>query len=603
MASFQRKFGVQIKHRTLVSVFLAFGLVISTPPVYAQSPDGTLDSSFGTSGSTTTTTGSNDSIRSIALDSQGRIIAGGYSRSGGVDKFTLARYSSNGVLDTSFGTSGFTTTTFGPTDPSGTVASITLDSQGRIIAGGSALIGGVNKFVLARYTTNGALDTSFGTSGFTTTSPGSNDTVRSIALDAQGRIIAGGSSLIGGVNKFVLARYTTNGALDTSFGTSGFTTTTPGTNDTIVSITLDSQERIIAGGQSWIGSNKFALTRYTANGALDTSFGTSGFTTTTPGTDDGIYSITLDSQERIIASGGAQVGGNYTFALARYTTNGTLDTSFGTSGFNTSTKGSSDGSSSVALDVKGRIIVAGVAKIDTVNKFALARYTADGALDTSFGTSGFTTTTIGSNAGIIAIIRDSQGRIIAGGYALDGSKKFALSRYLILRVPIFTLSTTSETASAGSAVTGYVITSSGGAIDSYSISPAVSNGLSFDASTGLISGTPITTASNVIFTITGINSSGTTSATYSLTVNPNPAVAQAAAEAARVAAANSAAEAAKKQKELMGLLSVIPSIAGLSVNIGDLANSLLIEQKCTKGKRVKYVKNGASCPRGYAKKK
>ena len=73
------------------------------------------------------------------------------------------------------------------------------------------------------------------------------------------------------------------------------------------------------------------------------------------------------------------------------------------------------------------------------------------------------------------------------------------------------------------------------------------------------------------------------------------------AEAARKAAA-AAAEAARKQRELTELLSVIPSIAGLALSIGDLTNSLLLT-KCVKGKTVKNVKKGAKCPKGYKKNK
>ena len=80
-------------------------------------------------------------------------------------------------------------------------------------------------------------------------------------------------------------------------------------------------------------------------------------------------------------------------------------------------------------------------------------------------------------------------------------------------------------------------------------------------------------------------------------------VAAAAAEAVRVAAVNSAADAAKKQKELTELLSVIPSIAGLALNLGDLTNSLLLKQKCVRGTKTKYVKKGAKCPKGYVRKK
>jgi hypothetical protein len=77
----------------------------------------------------------------------------------------------------------------------------------------------------------------------------------------------------------------------------------------------------------------------------------------------------------------------------------------------------------------------------------------------------------------------------------------------------------------------------------------------------------------------------------------------AAVETARIAAANSAADAAKKQKELTEILSMIPSIAGLALNVGDLANTILTKQKCAKGKKIKYVKKGSRCPAGYVKKK
>jgi hypothetical protein len=74
------------------------------------------------------------------------------------------------------------------------------------------------------------------------------------------------------------------------------------------------------------------------------------------------------------------------------------------------------------------------------------------------------------------------------------------------------------------------------------------------------------------------------------------------ADAARAAsAASEAAKKAKEQKELTELLAVIPSIAGLALNLGDLTNSLL-KQKCTKGKTIKYVKKGAKCPKGYRKR-
>jgi hypothetical protein len=86
------------------------------------------------------------------------------------------------------------------------------------------------------------------------------------------------------------------------------------------------------------------------------------------------------------------------------------------------------------------------------------------------------------------------------------------------------------------------------------------------------------------------------------TIEIDRSPAEIAAEAARVAAAAEAARKAKEQKELTELLSVIPSIAGLALNIGDLTNSVLTT-KCVKGKTIKYVKKGAKCPKGFVKRK
>ena len=106
-------------------------------------------------------------------------------------------------------------------------------------------------------------------------------------------------------------------------------------------------------------------------------------------------------------------------------------------------------------------------------------------------------------------------------------------------------------------------------------------------------------------TIKARNSIGLSTASSSLsatTTDSSLDASETAAEAARFAAATEAARKAKEQKELTELLSVIPSIAGLALNLGDLTNSLLTT-KCVKGKTVKNVKKGAKCPKGYVKKK
>ena len=423
---------------TVIGALLASTLVIITSPVQAALPDGRVDTSFGTSGFTRTIIADNDIILDIALDSQDRIIAGGFAVIGGAQNFALARYTSNGVLDTSFGTAGLTTTAIGT---SASINSIALDGQGRIIVGGVATIGGAGKFVVARYTSSGVLDTSFGTAGLATTTIGDAAMLFSIALDSQGRIIVGGLTVIGGAQNFALARYTSNGVLDTSFGTAGLTTTAIGTSASINSIAIDSQGRIVVGGFATIGgANKFVLARYTSSGVLDTSFGTAGLATTTIGADAIIFSIAFDSQGRIIGGGLTVIGAVQQFALARYTSNGVLDTSFGTSGFTTTLIGTNDAILSIALDSQERILAGGGATIGGPGtNFVLARYSSSGVLDTSFGTSGLITTTPDNVFGSTrSIVFDSQGRVIAGGFGGTYTRvinEFNLVRYLVSTNP------------------------------------------------------------------------------------------------------------------------------------------------------------------------
>jgi hypothetical protein len=147
----------------------------------------------------------------------------------------------------------------------------------------------------------------------------------------------------------------------------------------------------------------------------------------------------------------------------------------------------------------------------------------------------------------------------------------------------------------GAAITDYEYSINGGDYTSAgtTTSPFTITGLS-----GRTAYSVMIKARNSIGLSTASSSLSATTTDSSLDANE-----AAAAEAARVAAANAAADAAKKQKELTELLSIIPSIAGLALNLGDLTNTLLLKQKCVKGTKTKYVKKGAKCPKGYVKKK
>lgn len=191
--------------------------------VARQNPDGTPDNTFGVNGrrilSFPNGSGSfyNAQGSSLAILPDGGVVVAGRvtNLSSGGSSGVLFRFSSAGVLDPTFGPDGSGTfvSTFGATGAS--LNSLVRQSDGSFIAAGGVSSG---NFLIAKFTANGTLDTTFGTGGFVTTDfNGGSESAASILLQPDGRIIAGGVSS----NDSALARYNANGSLDTSFGTGG----------------------------------------------------------------------------------------------------------------------------------------------------------------------------------------------------------------------------------------------------------------------------------------------------------------------------------------------------------------------------------------------
>jgi uncharacterized delta-60 repeat protein len=402
------------------------------PPIMAPVPGvkGILDTSFATNGFNLITPGTSDAIEDLAVQSNDQIVVGGYATVGGKSTFAVARYNSNGSLDTTFATNGFNVTTPG-TSTFDRISSIALQSDGKIIAGGVSKIAGSNTFTMARYNINGSLDTTFGTNGynFTTPSGASASVIIDLAIQSDGKIVAGGTATVGGNHGFALARYNIDGSIDTTFGTNGFNLITPTTYDEIYTITIQPDGKTVAGGYAYVGGTYvWALARYNTNGSIDTTFGTNGFSLITPGIDDYIYALAVQSDGKIVAGGFVTIGSNYPVVIARYNTNGSLDTSFGTNGSNIITSFSGNNSiEELMIQSDGGIIAGGSVN----NAFALARYNANGSLDTTFATNGFNLTTPGTSDSIYGFGVQSSGRIVAGGPATVGGKNvFALARYV-----------------------------------------------------------------------------------------------------------------------------------------------------------------------------
>jgi uncharacterized delta-60 repeat protein len=354
---------------SVVSLLMMFPLISPT----AAFAEGSLDTTFGTGGIVTTDIGSSDVARSVVLQSDGKIVVAGYATDpGGSDDFAVVRYNPDGSPDGSFGTGGIVTT--GISGGDARANSVVLQSDGKIVVAGT---NGNDDFAVARYTTAGSLDTTFGTGGIVTTDIDDEDEANSVVLQSDGKIVVAGEA----DGDFAVVRYTTAGVLDTTFGGGdGKVTTNIAGAASANSVVLQSDGKIVVAG--YADDNDFAVVRYTTAGVLDPdfggdgTFGAPGIVTTDIGTDiDRAYSVVLQSDGKIVVAGYARMGLTDDIAVARYTTAGSLDTTFGTGGIVTTPIGTStDRAYSVVLQSDGKIVVAGSARFGSTNKFAVVRY-------------------------------------------------------------------------------------------------------------------------------------------------------------------------------------------------------------------------------------
>jgi len=384
----------------------------------------------------TTAFGVSAEATSAVVQADGKIVAAGFANLDGADDFALVRYNSNGTLDASFGTGGKVTTDIAHS-PDGAIA-IVRQADEKFVVAGNSYINGHFDFALARYNSNGSLDTTFGTSGRVTTDIGSPyEEATAVAVQPDGKIVVAGGAVFGLFNDFVLVRYNSNGTLDTTFGTGGkVITNLAGVSAQAYSVAVQRDGKIVVAGEANVGGGyDFALVRYNSNGTLDASFGSRGQVFTDFGTAQQGFSfaqasaLALQPDGKIVLAGQAFLRQDYDFALARYNINGTLDTSFGSGGrVSTDFATPNAGANSVAIQPDGMIVAGGLAK----SHLALVRYTTRGGLDLNFGLGGKVNTALGLNDSVDSLAIKGDGKIVAVGQTFnssDSSYHYALVQY------------------------------------------------------------------------------------------------------------------------------------------------------------------------------
>ena len=361
----------------------------------AGMPEGTagIDSSFGSAGIATTSlrTTFSPPRTAIAVQSDGKIVAASQGSSTNSYAWRLTRLNTDGTTDTTFGAGGIVDTTFSTQYPLPT--KIVVQSDGKILVGGEFVA--TTGSALARYNTDGSLDTSFGAGGIADLSSIGSSWIEDMAMCSDGDILL--ALAFNGTVYLRAARLTSSGSLDTSFGSGGIKTFTVNQGTGAIAVLSDGRF-LLAGGSSVI--------RADANGSLDTTFGSSGVRTVNFGssyTHAYIKDVAVDRLGRVVLGGyawGANDDGD--FVAARLTSSGVLDTSFGTGGVVATdlSAGLYDNVNAMVLQCDNKIVLAGSTEISTnVNRVVIVRYNVDGSLDSTFDGDGRLVVAISSSNG------------------------------------------------------------------------------------------------------------------------------------------------------------------------------------------------------------
>ena len=289
----------------------------------------------------------------------------------------------------------------------------------------------------------GSLDPTFGLSGKATTSIGTNlnSGARAVALQADGKIVAAGYSMIGSDpntrnEDFAIARYNPDGSLDTTLGGTGTVTTDiTGFTDVAWAVAIQSDGKIVVAGQADVDPNvaqrAFAVVRYNTNGSLDTSFG-GGDGIVITGTYHRASSVAIQSDGKIVVAGQSKenaMAPNY-FTVARYNPDGSPDGTFDGDGILTTPMNTADDFRAITVQPDGKIIAAGQSNFATYD-IVLVRYNSDGSLDGTFDADGKVVTQIGiSTDAANGVTLQRDGKIVVTGASVTGvTQHSAILRY------------------------------------------------------------------------------------------------------------------------------------------------------------------------------
>ncbi|HLP12350.1 MAG TPA: T9SS type A sorting domain-containing protein [Flavobacteriales bacterium] len=396
--------------------------------LFTHAQDGTLDLSFDTDGLVNHalyTLPTTEKANAIAVQPDGKIVVAGYAFTGVDDDFLVARYNHNGSLDLTFGGTGSITTDFSNSED--IAYDVIVQPDGKIVVAGYTVVTAPNKFALARYNADGSLDATFGTGGKLVTAFATSSIAFALALQPDGKIVAVGQHTPGS-SESAIVRYNTDGSLDNTFDLDGKLNLTyyPGSIEIPSDVVIQTDGKIVVSSEHWnsSGTLELGLMRLNPSGSLDLTFDSDGVATmsiaSSPGTSP--WGMCLQSDGKLAVTGYVMIGGMNKIFVARFNTNGSADPTFGTGGYTITTVNTYFNiGTSIVQQSDGKLLIGAHLQNALGDDFGVLRYQTNGNLDLSFGSAGYSFIDFGSYDDCFDIALQPDGKIVTTGWMHNGS--------------------------------------------------------------------------------------------------------------------------------------------------------------------------------------
>ncbi len=380
-----------------------------------------------------------ESISSLALRPDGKILAVGSIKRSGTTRGMVFRFNSNGSPDTSFGTGGLLEYKLNSASTSYTSNSaIKLLSDGKFLLTGSCNSGTKYKAFVQKRNEDGSVDSAFGTSGSTLISY----TTDNYSLGTDLAIAADGGILIYGevyTTKYFLgmAKLTSAGLLDVSFSGDGLATSSPFTSQsypTRIFALPSGKLRIVAYGYNTNSFEKISAAGFKANGTADSTFGTNGIAQYSGSSDfNGAYAAELLDDGSFLIGGEIYIAGKYQASLLKINASGSPVSSFGTAGFATFNATAVENFCNAIAISGGRILMMGgqyQQQDNSIVSFAFGINASTATLDQAFANGGrafFKESKASTRPG--RLIKTADGKYLATGTLENLNSDLFLSRF------------------------------------------------------------------------------------------------------------------------------------------------------------------------------